>query len=341
MTTTALWRDLESVVTLSRAEAESFWRNGFVGPFPVGIDADWSGLAERCADIVTNRTKQPLYRRYAVRDWHLVDPDLEQVLTAPAIADRVSDILGNDLLLWRSKIFCKMPHDDPIGWHQEWGFFDGEEIGNAVPSLQPVNPDGELWNVTVWVAFDEITLENGPLQLARGTHRTRVPWQRVPMTESAFFESPFKDLDRDEVIRRTRSGELILDIDTSEWLDELDVSSMATEEICAHLLQRLAAQTAKSTEFEPASDQLASMTMPPGHFVIFSERTMHGSPANNSPRRRCAVNCRYTRSDTLVYPFRLSGDRIDGSNLDVTNHESLLVRGELIESRNVVRSVLG
>jgi non-heme Fe2+,alpha-ketoglutarate-dependent halogenase len=77
--------------------------------------------------------------------------------------------------------------------------------------------------------------------------------------------------------------------------------------------------------------------MPRGSFVIFSERTMHGSPPNNSDSRRMAVNCRITKAETLVYPGRLTGNFIDGSNLDIGKHENLLVAGEPSEPRNVIR----
>jgi len=46
------------------------------------------------------------------------------------------------------------------------------------------------------------------------------------------------------------------------------------------------------------------------------------------------VNCRITRAGTLVYPGRLGGNVIDGSNLDISRHESLLIAGQPLEPRN-------
>lgn len=316
--------------------AERFWRDGFAGPYPLDTDRDEiATLARRLASIADDREHSPLYGRHSQRDWHLLDPELERLLTQPAITGRVIPLLGEDLLLWRSKIFHKASGASAIGWHQEWGMFDGEEIGNSVPALRPAHPERGIWDLTVWIALDDVTEENGPLQFAPGTHRTRVAWEKVPMTESAFYEEPFRGLSKDEIIRRTLSGELLLDIATSDWLDGRDVEADSRESLVACLEGRFRSLQAKYTDFHPES--VVTMTMPAGHFVIFSERTMHGSPANLSDRTRTAVNCRITKADTLVYPGRLSGDFVDGSNLDIRHHESLLISGIALESRNAWR----
>lgn len=322
-------------------EVGKFWEDGFAGPFTLGLpDGELGELGDRCERIVEERRQQPLYGRYALRDWHLVDDDLARLFTQDAIVNRVAQLLGPDLLLWRSKIFYKPPGADAIGWHQEWGLFDGEEIGNSTPSLEPPvfgSDPRDIWDLTVWVALDDVTPENGPLQFARGTNRTRVPWVKVPMTQSAFFEEPFKGLSKGQIVARTRDSELVLDIDTADWLDGFDVENASLAELTNYLHHRFDQLSAKFTDFHPDPDSVVTMEMPRGSFVIFSERTMHGSPPNNSDRRRMAVNCRITRADTLVYPGRLNGNLIDGSNLDIGKHENLLVAGGALEPRNVIR----
>ncbi|HEY0639346.1 MAG TPA: phytanoyl-CoA dioxygenase family protein [Pseudonocardiaceae bacterium] len=253
----------------------------------------------------------------------------------------MAQLLGDDLLLWRSKIFYKPPGADAIGWHQEWGKFDGEEIGNSTPSLRPAAygdaPD-DIWDLTVWVALDDVTPDNGPLQFAAGTNRVKVPWSRVPMTQSAFYEEPFEGLTAEQIVGRTRRSELVLDIETGDWLDGVDVAALDREALVALLRARFDELQAKYTDFEPEPGTVVTMEMPRGSFVIFSERTMHGSPPNHSDRRRMAVNCRIAKADTLVYPGRLTGDVIDGSNLDISKHENLLVSGRAVEPRNVIRA---
>lgn len=323
---------------MSPEETASFWRNGFAGPFTLGLPDDLlADLSDRCERVVVDRRQQPLYGRYALRDWHLVDADLERLFTQDGIVGRVAQLLGPDLLLWRSKIFYKPPGADAIGWHQEWGKFDGEEIGNSTPSLEPAGSGEDIWDLTVWVALDDVTPENGPLQFAAGTNRTRVPWTKVPMTQSAFYEEPFHGLSKEQIVSRTRTSELVLDIDTADWLDGFDVDAASRTDLIEFLHAQFDRLSAKFTDFRPDPDSVVTMEMPRGSFVIFSERTMHGSPPNNSDRRRTAVNCRITKADTLVYPGRLTGNFIDGSNLDIRRHQNLLVAGEALEPRNVIR----
>jgi non-heme Fe2+,alpha-ketoglutarate-dependent halogenase len=332
-------RSTGSAQTLSSAQVNQFWSQGFIGPFPSGLTPGAAlRLGDRYEHIVQERTVNPLYGRHAQRDWHLVHDDLEQVLTSDPIILRSTALLGPDLLLWRSKIFHKAPGGNAIEWHQDWGYYDGEEIGNATPSLQPANPDLGPWDLTIWLALDDITHENGPLQFSAGSHTTRYSWKHVPMTESAFYEDPFQDLDQAEIINRTRKDRLLLGIDTAGWLDGLDLQQTTRDETVAHLERRFAALPAKYTEFEPAPGTLRTVTMNAGDFVIFSERTMHRSPANRSHRRRTAVNGRLTKADTLVHPGRLVGNVIDAANLDISHHTNILVAGDATEVSNTWRA---
>ena len=62
-----------------------------------------------------------------------------------------------------------------------------------------------------------------------------------------------------------------------------------------------------------------------GEFLIFTERTMHGSSPNTTGRPRLAVNARVTQASTVVYPQRFSMTPVDGSNLDIRYHRCIPV----------------
>ena len=63
------------------------------------------------------------------------------------IRDR--QLIGEDIILWGSSLFCKAKKTgNETPWHQ-----DGE--------YWPIKP---LESVTIWLAIDEVTPENGPLQ---------------------------------------------------------------------------------------------------------------------------------------------------------------------------------
>tara|TARA_B100000902_G_scaffold345055_1_gene350831 strand:+ start:1657 stop:2418 length:762 start_codon:yes stop_codon:yes gene_type:complete len=73
----------------------------------------------------------------------------------PEIINEVKQLIGEDIILWGSSLFCK-----------------AEKTGNETPWHQ----DGEYWpikplkSLTVWIAIDEVTNENGPLQYIPGSH---------------------------------------------------------------------------------------------------------------------------------------------------------------------------
>ena len=73
----------------------------------------------------------------------------------PEIINEVKQLIGDDIILWGSSLFCKKEKNGKeTPWHQ-----DGE--------YWPIKP---LESVTVWLSIDEVTDENGPLQYIPGSH---------------------------------------------------------------------------------------------------------------------------------------------------------------------------
>ena len=101
--------------------------NGFAGPFDTDIPSEILADAATYVDtMLLEQRSNPIYGRFSVRDYHLIQPSLLDVLTCDSIVSFVAEIIGKNLLLWRSKIFSKPPGEGPLGWHQEWGAFNGE-----------------------------------------------------------------------------------------------------------------------------------------------------------------------------------------------------------------------
>jgi ectoine hydroxylase-related dioxygenase (phytanoyl-CoA dioxygenase family) len=76
----------------------------------------------------------------------------------PAILDLVEDVIGPDIVLWGCQIFCKPGGDGlEVPWHQDGHYW-------------PMRP---LATVTVWIALDSSTAENGCLRVIPGSHRDR------------------------------------------------------------------------------------------------------------------------------------------------------------------------
>ncbi|MDY0747609.1 phytanoyl-CoA dioxygenase family protein [Paucibacter sp. R3-3] len=77
------------------------------------------------------------------------------VAAHPAALDIAESLIGPDLAIWATSVFCKYPEDDAyVGWHQDSRYWamSGDDV------------------VSVWIALTPSTVENGAMQVMRGTH---------------------------------------------------------------------------------------------------------------------------------------------------------------------------
>jgi len=324
---------------LSEKELCEFYKNGLLGPFDSPFcKKKLDDMFLPTVKAIKSKEQHTLYGRFSVRDWHLVEPDICQLISEPSVLIKLKQILGDDLILWRSKIFHKRSGDGPIDWHQEWGAFNGEEIGNDKPSLLPFNHlSSGYWNLTVWIAMQDVTLDMGPMQFVKESYKTRYPIEMIPMTDSAFWQDPFLDIhNKHELVTLCNSSLLILDIDSSKFLDGIDINLITFDELKAYIFKKFESLKAAITlDFDINKKHLITLPMKKGQYVIFPERTMHRSISNVSQQDRFGINFRITTSDTLVYPSRLEGDFIDGSNVDISNHKCVLLSGNKLQKNNV------
>lgn len=81
--------------------------------------------------------------------------------TLPEILDVVAQVLGDDIILWGSALFCKSAKGGKATpWHQDAQYW-------------PIRP---LATCTVWIAFDPSTPENGCLRVIPGSHQDRTTY---------------------------------------------------------------------------------------------------------------------------------------------------------------------
>ncbi len=181
---------------MSEAEIRGFWERGFAGPYTLLEPAAMKELAPRMWglwDKPSSTYPRGTYRyigtahnvegsgemsneEYATRglnarDKHLEDPALVDLYGHPAIVERVAQILGPDLLLWRTQFFPKYPGMGGTGWHQATSYLN-ETM--RVATLGPPHLD-ELFQLTVWIAVTDSTIQNGCLRVIPGTHRELLP----------------------------------------------------------------------------------------------------------------------------------------------------------------------
>ena len=88
---------------------------------------------------------------------HFAHPALFEWLLADEVLDFVEPFLGPDIALWSSHFLCKPSGDGQrVPWHEDsayWGTILSE------PEV-----------LTVWLAIDDSTVENGCMRVVSGTH---------------------------------------------------------------------------------------------------------------------------------------------------------------------------
>ncbi len=86
----------------------------------------------------------------------------------PEILDMVEQLIGPDIVLWGSQLFCKPAGDGmPVPWHQDGQYW-------------PIDP---LATVTVRVAIDDSLPENGCMRYLPGSHRSKTLERHEYVTE--------------------------------------------------------------------------------------------------------------------------------------------------------------
>lgn len=85
-----------------------------------------------------------------------LDPSYWDVVTNSAMTEMVADVIGPDLRFHHSKINSKLPKTaTTVKWHQDFTF----------------DPHSNDDLITALLFMDDVTEENGPLQIVPGTHR--------------------------------------------------------------------------------------------------------------------------------------------------------------------------
>jgi ectoine hydroxylase-related dioxygenase (phytanoyl-CoA dioxygenase family) len=154
---------------LTDEEKECYERDGYLAPMEYCSTQEMDTLRRALGDTLCGKTGpqggDPWGSRH--QDCRIV----YDICASPAIVDRVSSLLGPDVILWNSVFFNKEPGGREIPWHQDRSYV----------MMEPVV------NVAVWLAIDDADTSNGGLQVVPGSHLHAVP--HVPRSRSEDFNA--------------------------------------------------------------------------------------------------------------------------------------------------------
>ena len=162
---------------LTREQVQSFNRDGYL-VLPGLVDADGLAKIKRVRDRAEKAAEtrgqsftegpamfelesmpegspRPFGLR-KVQEAFLVDEEFKEVASSDRILDVVEDLIGPEVYYHSSKLMCK-PADGGRrkAWHQDFAYW----------------ADMDPRQVTVWIAVDPATRENGCIQVINGSHK--------------------------------------------------------------------------------------------------------------------------------------------------------------------------
>ena len=155
---------------LSDDEADSFEHNGFLGGVRLLSDPQLEALRAELADLMRpdHDGRELWYERHdnessdegtalfhALGAWRL-RPAMHDLLWSPTFVAAAERLLGGPVRFWHDQLFCKPAHHGGVvAWHQDYSYWT-----RTIP----------MQHLTCWIALDDSTVENGCVQIIRGSH---------------------------------------------------------------------------------------------------------------------------------------------------------------------------
>ncbi len=143
---------------LTREQVEQFNRDGYVRGLRVYSEAEM-GRLRSFFDSVQAREAAAGNDPNFIRFVHMSYATGWDIITNPRIVGYVADLLGENLACWGAAFFNKPPKKPgavarTVAWHQDASYW-------------PLTPTK---TVTVWLAIDDVDVENAAMQFMAGSH---------------------------------------------------------------------------------------------------------------------------------------------------------------------------
>ena len=140
---------------LTREQLAAFDQLGYIRPLPIFTPSQAD--ANRAAfDRLLALFQAHGHDSYAINGYHVSCASIHDLATNPLLVDCVADLIGDDVVVWGTHFFCKLPGDQrEVSWHQDAPYW-------PLPPMQ---------TVTAWLAIDDTDEANGAMRVIPGSHR--------------------------------------------------------------------------------------------------------------------------------------------------------------------------
>jgi non-haem Fe2+, alpha-ketoglutarate-dependent halogenase len=297
--------DRQRQFAFSPSELADFHRQGYFGPFDVyGVDEMRSAwrrerlqLLDRSHAVYQEDVARAGNTNISNYDRHLDSSFLADHICRPEIVDRVSSVLGPDVLCWRTEFFPKYPGDEGTDWHQ------ADTFANASGQPQILWPDAGKdfgGTITVWTAFTEANVDTGCLQFIPGTHRTMF-----------YDETKKMHYDPDRINEAEKDG-------IRRGFFGYDYRELQID-----------------PDWKPDESKAVAMVMRPGQAIMFWSTLMHASypHSGKTDQMRLGFAARYVPTSVRIYPDTEEIDEY-GGRVRLDRYGAVLVCGEDRHSHN-------
>ena len=144
----------ENPSTLTPDQIQHFNEKGFICPLDVFSEAEISQHRESFNQLMEKVLAEG-GNSYSINGWHTRCAGIHDLITEDRILDYVQEILGENLICWGTHYFCKLPGEEKqVSWHQDASYW-------------PLSPSK---TVTVWLAIDDASVENGAMTVIPKSH---------------------------------------------------------------------------------------------------------------------------------------------------------------------------
>ncbi len=255
-------------------ELKSFQENGYAGPFTIYEPDEMKAIWRRQRLQLLDRT-MAIYRvseavsgstNISNYDRHLDSSFLADHIRRPEIVDRLTSVLGPNVLCWRTEFFPKYPGDEGTDWHQ------ADTFANASGTPQILWPKGAEHfggTITIWTAFTEANEDNGCLQFIPGTHQS----MNYDETKKMHYDPNLINKQEKDGVPRGFFG--------------YDYRKLQ-----------------KDPDWKPDESKAISMIMLPGQAIMFWSTLMHASLPHRgkTDAMRLGFAARYVPTSVKIYP---------------------------------------